>query len=374
MPARTSPVRRTFVVTAVVLGTLLAAIVLWKLRMLVALLFLSFMLASAMRPGVEWLARFRVPRVVGVLAHYAVLVGLVGVFLWLVVPSLLTQVGNAIGNVPQTRAHLKEAARNSTGVKHEVLLGLQRQLAKLPKAGDLVHTAINAGKQAIEVLVGLFFVLAAAAYWIFERDRAVGLVVSLLPRTKRRLVRDTWDLVELKLGAYVRAQMTMITFVGTVLSLAFWQIGLPYWLLIGILAGVVEIVPVVGPLAAGAVAVGIGLTVSVQAAALAAVAVYGLRLIQDYVLGPRVLGGTVGLPPLAVLVVVFAVGLLLGGAYVPLAIPFPAVAATLADVLVRGREPAEEEVPTVLFKSGTVGEYRRETAAKPARKRPPARA
>ena len=50
-------------------------------------------------------------------------------------------------------------------------------------------------------------------------------------------MKDTWDLVELKLGAYVRASLLLIAFVGTVLSFAFWAIGLPYWLLLGILAG-----------------------------------------------------------------------------------------------------------------------------------------
>jgi predicted PurR-regulated permease PerM len=365
-----STARRTFVVTIVALGTVAGVVALWKLRTLVALLFLSFMIASAMRPGVEWLTRYRVPRIVGVLAHYAAVLGLVAVFLWLVIPDLLTQVEAAIGNVPQTREHLKQAAQESTGVKRQILIGLQTELRKLPTTGDLVHPAIDAGRQAIEVLVGIFFVLASAAYWIFERERATELVVSLLPSGKRKLVQETWDLVELKLGAYVRAQVLVICFVGSVLSLSFWRIGLPYWLLLGILAGVVEIIPVVGPLAAGVVAVGAGLTVSIEAAALAAVAVYSLRLFQDYFLGPRVLGGTVGLPPLAVLVVVFAVGLLFGAAYVPLSIPFTAVAATLVDVLVRGRRPAEQVVPTVLFPSSNLEEYRAETEPKPKRRLP----
>jgi predicted PurR-regulated permease PerM len=140
----------------------------------------------------------------------------------------------------------------------------------------------------------------------------------------------------------------MITFVSTVLSLAFWQIGVPYWLLLGAFAGLVEILPVVGPFIAGATAIGAGLTVSWHTAALAAVAVYGLRLFQDYILNPRVLGHAVGLTPLTVLVVVSAVGILFGPLFVPIATPFAAVLATLLDVLVRGKDPAEQEVPTVL--------------------------
>ena len=77
-----------------------------------------------------------------------------------------------------------------------------------------------------EVGLGIFFVLASAAYWIFERDRAEDLLCSLLPRPKRKRARDTWELIDAKLGAYVRGQAVLIVLVGTVLSLAFWAIGL----------------------------------------------------------------------------------------------------------------------------------------------------
>ena len=158
-----------------------------------------------------------------------------------------------------------------------------------------------------EIALGIFFVLASAAYWIFERKRAEDLVCSLLPRPKRKKVRDTWELIDAKLGAYVRGQALLIVLVAMVLSLAFWAIGLPYWLLIGAFAGLVEIIPVVGPLAAGALAVGVGLTVSWQTALAAGLAVLVVRLLEDYIVIPRVLGDAVGLTPLVVLVSVTAV-------------------------------------------------------------------
>ena len=65
------------------------------------------------------------------------------------------------------------------------------------------------------------------------------------------------------------------------LSLLFWAIGEPYWLLVGAFAGLVEIVPVIGPLAAGALAVAVGLTSSVQIALLAAGCVLAVRLLED---------------------------------------------------------------------------------------------
>jgi predicted PurR-regulated permease PerM len=192
MAARSSTARKTFVVTSVAVLTLAGFLALWKLKLLVALLFLSFMIASAMRPGVDKLALYRIPRIVGVLAHYAALGGLLALLLWFVVPNLLHEVEHAIGNVPQTRQQLKTAATHSTGIKHDILVGLQNELEKLPKTGSIVSAGIDAGKKAIEILVGIFFVLASAAYWIYERERAEELVVALLPRTRRKLVKDTW--------------------------------------------------------------------------------------------------------------------------------------------------------------------------------------
>jgi predicted PurR-regulated permease PerM len=134
-----------------------------------------------------------------------------------------------------------------------------------------------------------------------------------------------------------------------VLSTAFAIIGLPYWILIGTFAGIVEIIPVIGPLAAGALAVGVGLTDSWQLGLAAGLVVLVVRLLEDYVVIPKVLGEAVGLSPLVVLVAVTSVGILFGGFAVLLAIPLAAVLATLVDVIVLDKDPAEEEVPTVIF-------------------------
>ena len=339
---------RTALVTSLIgVAVVAAARGLWALRVLLALVFLSFVLAAAIRPGVEALRRRGVPRGPAILAHYAVVAAVLTLAAWFAVPRALHQVRAALGDSPSDTLH--HAARTTGGLKGAVLRALESALNSIPPPHELFDEALNAASRGLHILLGIAFVLAAAAYWIFERDRAVAFLTVLAPREKRTEVRETWRLVEARLGAYVRAQLLMIAFVSTVLSVAFWQIGLPYWLLIGVFAGVVEIVPVVGPLAAAIVAIGVGLAVSTQAAILAAVAVYGLRILQVYLIGPGVVGHAVSLPPLLVLVNVTAVGILLGPALVPLATPLAAVLASLVDVLLRERDPAELEVPRVFL-------------------------
>jgi predicted PurR-regulated permease PerM len=340
--------RRAAVTTLVAGGIVVAALALWKIRVVIALLFLGIIVAAAMRPSVDWLQqRARVPRPVGLAIHYLAVFGAIALVLWLFVPRAIDQVQQATsGDV------IHQQATHSTGIKHEILSGLDKRLQRLPSGSQLVHPALEITKTAFEVLVGIFFVFAVGAYWIFERDRTIGLVQSLVPRKHRRVTRDTWILIDQKLGAFVRGEIVLIVFVAVMLSAGFFAIGLPYWLLIGCFAGLVEIVPVIGPLAAGALAVGVGLTQSWHVALLAGLIVLGVRQLEDYVVIPRVLGHATGLSPLLVLFSVTSIGILLGGFYVLLAIPIAAVLATLVDVVVRDVDPAEQDVPGLLFASG----------------------
>ena len=323
--------KRVALGTLIVIGLVAATLALWKLKLVIALLFFGVILAAAMRPGIDALARRRIPRGLGLALHYAVFAALVGLLLWIAVPRAVQQVQNALGGT--TKAQIHQEAKHSKGIKHEVLTAIDKRLRELPKASEVFHPALEVTLKAFEVLIGIFFVFATAAYWIFERDRAVDFVASLLPRPKRKRLRDTWDLIDLKLGAFVRGEALLVLLVGTLLTFAFWAIGLPYFILIGAFAGLVEIIPVIGPLVAGA----LGICVLV------------VRLLEDYLIVPRVLGDATGTSPLLVLVSVTAVGILFGGFAVILAVPLIAVLVTVVDVVVRDKDPAEEDVPTVLF-------------------------
>jgi predicted PurR-regulated permease PerM len=347
--------RKAAVSTIVVIAIVAVALALWKLKVVIALVFLGFVLAAAMRPSIDRLAAWRVPRPAGVALHYVAIAGALALLLWLAVPRAIDQVSQALGGVPTSRQELNRQAKHSKGIKHQVLVAVQNRLKRLPRAGSVFHGAVAVGLKAFEVLVGIVFVFATAAYWIFERERAIRLVSSLVPRKHRRVVRDTWELIDLKLGAFVRGQLLLIALVATVLSLSFWAIGLPFWLLIGVSAGVVEIVPVIGPLAAGALTIAVGLTQSWHLGLAAGIVVLVVRLLEDYIVIPRVMGHVTGISPLVVLIGVTAIGLLFGGFYVLLATPVLAVLVTLVDVIVRDKDPAEEDVPTVLFPKENTG-------------------
>jgi len=154
--------KRTALGTLVVIGLVAATLALWKLKLVIALIFLGFILAAAMRPGIDALARRRIPRSLALGLHYLVLGGLLALLLWIAVPRAVDQVQNALGGT--TKAQIHREAKQSKGFKHEVLTTIDRRLRELPKASELFHPALEVTLKGFEVLVGIFFVLATAAY------------------------------------------------------------------------------------------------------------------------------------------------------------------------------------------------------------------
>jgi predicted PurR-regulated permease PerM len=344
----------TLVGGVVVLAVAAATLALWEGRAVMLLLFLAYTLGAAMRPGVDSLVRRRVPRALALVGHFALFFIVIALLLWLIVPVAFEQTQQALADVPAVNAANDQSLLHS--VRGQALNSLQSKLEEISEPNTALTTLVG----TLSALAGVAFTLAAAAYWVIERDRLVRVILAVVPHEKRPTVRDTWLLIDLKLGAVIRTKLLLVLMTASILSFAFWIIGLPYFLLVGVFAGLVEILPVIGPLIAGLIAVAAGLTVSWQLGLAAAIVVYGLRIVQDYVVNPRLFGRAVHLPPLAVLLAVSAVALLLGPWWVPLAIPLTAVVSTLLDVLVWKSDPAEVEVPTVLTPTAdTVKDRRR---------------
>src|SRR5690348_7479027 len=145
--AMTGTARRAATATLVALSIVVAALALWKIRAVIALVFLGFIVAAAMRPGVDWLNRaWRIPRPLGVLLHYLTLAGVIALVLWLIVPRAITQVEQAVGSVPTSTKALHSEAKHATGIKRDILLGVERRLKRLPSGGNLVHSAVSVTK------------------------------------------------------------------------------------------------------------------------------------------------------------------------------------------------------------------------------------
>jgi predicted PurR-regulated permease PerM len=318
--------------TAAALGVAALGFALWQVRTVLILLFLSVTLAAAIRPSVEWLGRHRVPQSLGILVHFLFAIAALGLLVWFAVPPALDQITHALGHTPA----------QPSGVGDHVLIWLQHQLHQLPQGRQLVQPFETYGQKAGEVVVAIFFTLAATWYCVSERDSIIKLLTAVAPEPKRDKARETYLALDDRLGAYTRLRFVLVFAVGVVLSAGFYVIGLHYWLLAGTFIGLIEIVPVIGPLIGSVLVLAVGLPQSPHIALLALLWLVLVREFQNYVVNPHI-GRTVGLSPLVTLLSVSVVGLLFGGFAVILAVPVTSAVGTLIDVLVLGHEPPTVE-------------------------------
>ncbi|HLX20457.1 MAG TPA: AI-2E family transporter [Gaiellaceae bacterium] len=325
------------------------AFALWRVRSIIVLLILSLTFAAAMRPGVEWLHKRRVPQSLAIGVFFIGAIGVLVLFFWLAIPPALHEVSAAI------RQNDASAANHSTGLRHDVLVWIDTHLKKLPSGTSIFHPIAAYGHKATDAVVAVFFTLAATWYWVSERDPMIELLVAFSPEEKREKARKTYLAIDKRLGAYTRLKFVMVIVIGVVLATGFWLVGLHYWLLVGGFVSLVEIIPVIGPLIGVLLIIAIGLPQSIHVMVLALVVLVAVREFQSYVINPHVMGKSVGLSPLVTLVTVSVVGLIFGGFAVILAIPAVSAAATVIDVLVLGHELPPEPVrrrPRVSPRSG----------------------
>src|SRR5262249_58683685 len=128
-------------------------------------------------------------------------------FLYLIVPVAITQIDHAIGQVPTSTSQLHHAAVHSHGIRHEILSAVDKRLRQLPSGTSLLHPAVTVTKALFEILVGILFMFAVGAYWIFERDGAIALVQSLVPRRHRRGGRGAGVAAGFEAGAGRRGEV-----------------------------------------------------------------------------------------------------------------------------------------------------------------------
>ena len=177
-----------------------------------------------------------------------------------------------------------------------MLTWLQHHLHQLPSGTELLHPVATYGQKAGEAFVAIFFTLAATWYCVSERDAIIKLLTALAPETKRDKARETYLALDRRLGAYTRLRFLMVFAVGAVLSAGFYVIGLNYWLLVGSFVGLVEIVPMIGPVVGSILVLAVGVPQSLHVAAISLLWLVVVREIQNYVVNPRI-GQTVGLSP-----------------------------------------------------------------------------
>ena len=312
------------------------------------LVFIAILLGSALEPVVGAVrARTGSPRGPIILLVYAAFLALVLLLALLVVPEAIGQAQPLAKGIPAfvDRARswattLSPPVNSIVGtLLYSVSSGLRSSSAPTP---DVV---INAGMTAAEVAISIGSVLAIVFFWMTERARLQRYALSFIPADRRTGVHEAWNDVELRLGLWVRGQLTLMAIMALATGFAYTVIGLPSSLLVALLAGIAEAIPIVGPAIGAVPALVVAVALRPDLLLPVAIAYIVIHLVESNVLVPFVMRNTIGISPFMVLVSLMigsAVGGVAGGFIaVPVAAAVEAVLERLQDrELPVAQEPA----------------------------------
>jgi predicted PurR-regulated permease PerM len=316
--------------------TIVGILVLYMLRHVLLILFVSILFAAALTGPSEWLhTRLRVPRgVAAVLIYLAVFAVLVGLG-WLVVPPLLGQVAEFADRAPEY-ADRYQGIRDAYG-------NLRADFPALPPFDDQVSrlgTVIldRAGERAAALpgsLFGLFLdglsVFVISLLLVTSRERIRDFVLSLVQPGRRDEVASILDRIWARIGVYLRAKAIVMTIVGVLRYLSLIVIGVPFAVPLSIVVAFGELIPRAGPWLARIPLLAIAALDSPRAFVLTLIASVLIENLKGYVISPVVEGDQLDIHPLLVFVAVL-VGASLGGpAGAFVAVP----AAAIVDIIVR---------------------------------------
>ena len=327
-------------VAAVVIG-LWMLVRIWPI---VLILVIALVLAGTLGPVVEQLERRGIRRVFSLaLVLLALALTVVGLG-FLMIPALVGQVQDVIGQAPAIQARLADflARFPPLAERAEIIRTAEPERYLAPVGAYLLTYA----QTAVEFVAYALTTVVLAFYLIADRERVMGLAYALLPRRFHlRVARILLDM-ETIVGGYVRGQaitsLCMGLFAFTLLRL----LGVPNALALAILAAFTDLIPFIGSWLCTAPAVLAALTVGVVPAGIVLVAMALYQEFESRVLIPRVYGQTLRLSPVAVTLALLVGGRLLGIVGALLALPIAAGVRVVVEHLrieLPGEQPGEPD-------------------------------
>jgi predicted PurR-regulated permease PerM len=277
---------RTIIFTIILLASIWFLL---AIRDILFLLFISFIVMSALRPMVEFLEHRRVPKIVSILCIYIFVIGLIAITVSSLIPALTLQVSRFITDFPKYIEFVKPYYKID-------LQSLTQQLT--PIGENIVKFTVG----LFSNIVTLLTVLVLTFYLLLEHSRIKSNMEGLMSKEKADRVFTILDNIEYNLGAWLRGEFVLMLAIGLLAFIGLTFLRIDYALPLAIIAGFMEIIPVIGPIISAVPAVLIAFTMS-PILALATVALYFLiHQLENNLVVPYVMKRAIDLSPLIVII------------------------------------------------------------------------
>ena len=293
--------------------TLVTVYLLYLIKDVLVVLFIAFILIAALHPVVRSWSRY-IGRVPAVLLLVILGLGIITGFGYLIVPAFATQIGQLFDSFPALvdKAHLLK----------QYFPSLQQNLQTLTSGvSSVTGSVVKITFSVIGGIAAFIMILFITIYALLDEAVFTKSLTALVPANIKDTVVDVVRKVFVKIGDWLRGQLFLGLVMGVMAYVAYYLIGLPYALTLAVIAGLTEILPVVGPIIAGVLALLVASQISWLAVILVLVVTVVMHQLESNLLVPKIMQKAIGLPPVIILVAILIGTKLIGVLGALLAVP-----------------------------------------------------
>ena len=308
---------------------------LYRFYQVIFILFIAIVMGTVIRPLVNWLYQRGLPRIAGIILVYLLLLVLLAGFLWLLFPLIFEQSSTLAKDVPGYYQNLRAGmvdGGNQLLMRVGQLLpatlpSINPQIAPqtgeelMASAGQVLAYLIRTARASFTVII----ILVMTSYWTLDGPRIIKALLLLIPQERRESIGELISAMESKIGLYLAGQGVLCLVIGIMALVAYLLIGLPNALVLALIAGVLEAVPMIGPLLGAIPAALVALSLGPDKLIWVIVATIVIQQLENTLLVPRIMKKAVGVNPFVTLLALFAFSSLFGLAGALMAIPIAAM-------------------------------------------------
>jgi predicted PurR-regulated permease PerM len=299
------------------------AVVMWFLyviRDVIAILFIAVLITSLIEPAVDWMQRKKISRGLGIILIYFIAFGIIGLSTSFIIPPVIDQIKDFSQKAPEyfslvdgffqginnlfisPDSNLNLDAGNFFGVLNDQLTGF---------SGKIFTASVN----VFSGLISFIMVLVLVFYMTIREDGIKNFIVSIVPKKHEEYTVSLVVRIKDKIGKWMQGQLIVMVMIFLLDFLWLWILGVPYALVLALLAGILEIVPFFGPIISAIPGVFLAFLISPWKGLIAILLYTGIQQLEGNVIVPQIMKKATGLNPIVVilsLLIGFQIGGVLG--------------------------------------------------------------
>lgn len=323
---------------------LLLAYFLIEIKAVLMLIIIAYLFGTIIERPVNSLQRRHFPRGLSIVLIYAAIIGVIGVVVYLLAPTISNEADIFRREAPDQLRELQRTWRASDNgiLSGPGVDGLQNLIEAIQRPPEIPEdTARGLVFGVTGGLLGAISIFVITFYYLMEKDFTRSLLLMQFKPATASRIRRTLDNVDQQLGRWMRGQLTLCLIIGITSTIAYGLLDVRFWPVLGLIAGITEAIPIIGPWIGGVPAVAMALTQSWEKALMVAGVAVAIQFTENWVLVPRVMKGAVGLTPLTVFLALLVGTEFMGIIGALLAIPIAAAIQVIVSEYIRAKREGE---------------------------------